>query len=462
MSTALRRPIGRLTSRAAVATALAGGLVAGLVGTAHAADAAPVSASDAFGRTVSSGWGSAEQGGTWTSSVNAAVRQSVSGGAGKHTVLKPGHLGTALLAGTATTDADVRVDVVLDKVADGGGLYASVIGRNVGTSGDYRARLKVQASGAVTLMASRANTTLKSATLTGLRYTAGTKLSVRLQVTGTSPTTIRAKAWKAGTPEPAAWLVTTTDTTVALQKAGTVGASTYVSASARNLPVAVGYDDLAVRPTVAPPAPNAAPTARAASAVSDLAARLDGSASTDVDGTIRTYAWSFGDGSTGTGASATHSYATAGTYTVRLTVTDDDGATGTTTVPVTVSAPNVAPVATVASSATDLTARLDGTASTDPDGKVVSHLWSFGDGSTGTGATTTHTYAKAGSYTVSLTVTDDDGATSTTRSTVAVTAPVALVPAPVSSVVPGSVAGPETTGVPAGKRLTVHDGDLTI
>ena len=52
-----------------------------------------------------------------------------------------------------------------------------------------------------------------------------------------------------------------------------------------------------------------------------------------------------------------------------------------------------------------------GPGSSDPDGTVASYAWDFGDGSTGTGATPTHTYAAAGTFTVSLTVTDDGGCT---------------------------------------------------
>ena len=75
---------------------------------------------------------------------------------------------------------------------------------------------------------------------------------------------------------------------------------------------------------------------------------MNASASTDPDGTITGYAWDFGDGQTGTGVSTAHTYAAAGSYTVTLTVTDDDSATGTTTRPVTVTAPPTGPVTVAA------------------------------------------------------------------------------------------------------------------
>ena len=80
---------------------------------------------------------------------------------------------------------------------------------------------------------------------------------------------------------------------------------------------------------------NATPTAAFTSSAVNLAASFDGSGSSDPDGTIASYAWDFGDGDTGTGATPSHTYATAGTYTVKLTVTDNGGATDTVTKPVT-------------------------------------------------------------------------------------------------------------------------------
>jgi PKD repeat protein len=201
-----------------------------------------------------------------------------------------------------------------------------------------------------------------------------------------------------------------------------------------------GYlDELAVYPQVLSPeaveahyqlgktgtAPNQAPTASFTATASYLTASVDASGSSDPDGTIASYAWSFGDGSTGTGKTATHTYATANTYTVTLTVTDDDGATTTTTQPVTTTEPppNQAPTASFTVTASYLTASVDASGSSDPDGTIASYAWKFGDGSTGTGKTATHTYATANTYTVTLTVTDDDGATATTTHQVTTTAP---------------------------------------
>lgn len=85
--------------------------------------------------------------------------------------------------------------------------------------------------------------------------------------------------------------------------------------------------------------PNLAPTASFTDQVTDLTVDVDGSGSSDPDGTVESHEWDFGGGATASGATANHTYASAGTYTVTLTVTDDDGATDATSRPVTVTAP---------------------------------------------------------------------------------------------------------------------------
>ena len=96
---------------------------------------------------------------------------------------------------------------------------------------------------------------------------------------------------------------------------------------------------------VEPPAPvvNQAPTASFTSTCTNLSCTFDGSASSDLDGTIAAYDWQFGDGATAQGVQASHTYAAAGTYPVTLTVTDNDGSTGTLTKDVTVTAAAAAP-----------------------------------------------------------------------------------------------------------------------
>jgi hypothetical protein len=77
--------------------------------------------------------------------------------------------------------------------------------------------------------------------------------------------------------------------------------------------------------------------------------------------------------------------------------------------------PNEEPVASFTVSCTELSCSVDASGSSDPDGSIVSYEWSFGDGATGSGVTTSHSYASGGARTVTLTVTDNDGATDTTN-----------------------------------------------
>lgn len=116
---------------------------------------------------------------------------------------------------------------------------------------EYRLKPRVDSAGAVTVSAVRLSggeTALASAPVAGLSYAAGAQLKTRLQVSGTSPTTIRGKVWLSTQTEPAAWQVTATDSTAGLQTAGSVGVFTYISGSATNGPWVFRFDDLVAKP----------------------------------------------------------------------------------------------------------------------------------------------------------------------------------------------------------------------
>lgn len=181
---------------------------------------------------------------------------------------------------------------------------------------------------------------------------------------------------------------------------------------------------IGTRTQVVDVASNVPPTASFISSCSRWQCTFDASDSFDPGGSIASYFWSFGDGET-SGSSpptVTHTYAAFGTFNVTLTVTDDAGATGTQQQSLTVV--NAPPVASsTPPTCSGLTCTFDGSASTDPDGSIVGHAWNFGDGTAGTGVTVSHAYATAGSYTATLTVTDNDAATGAHTRNVSVVAP---------------------------------------
>ncbi len=147
---------------------------------------------------------------------------------------------------------------------------------------------------------------------------------------------------------------------------------------------------------------------------------LDGSGSTDLDGTLVSYDWTEGATSLGSGAILAASFG-VGSHTVTLTVTDNDGATDTDDVIITINPqPAQPPTADAGPDQTVVdsdgnnfeTVTLDGSGSSDGDGSIISYDWAEGATSLGSGETLATSFG-VGAHTVTLTVTDNDGATDT-------------------------------------------------
>ncbi|SHJ21398.1 PKD domain-containing protein [Pseudozobellia thermophila] len=160
-------------------------------------------------------------------------------------------------------------------------------------------------------------------------------------------------------------------------------------------------------------------------------------------------------------ANPTYEYISPGEFTVTLTVTDDDGATDSETVTITVSEPeNEPPTAVISTSATSGTTPLSvdftGDQSIDNDGSIVSYYWDFGENNrTSTLANPTYEYISPGEFTVTLTVTDDDGATDSDTTIVKVNNPT-----PKATFSNGTSISCESSGISG--TVTIVGGPMTF
>jgi flagellin-like protein len=151
----------------------------------------------------------------------------------------------------------------------------------------------------------------------------------------------------------------------------------------------------------------------------------------DPDGNIAnaTYWWNFGDGNTSSSKNPSHTYDQSGQYTVTLIVTDEDGGIGSYEITVTV--PNLLPIAGFTTSSSNITTSrsvtLDGgyPYSFDKDGSIVNWTWDYeSDGEIDAyGTNVSHLFAIPGNYTITLTITDDDGGQATSTKNITVITP---------------------------------------
>jgi PKD repeat protein len=165
--------------------------------------------------------------------------------------------------------------------------------------------------------------------------------------------------------------------------------------------------------------PRAVIDARPTQGPAPLAVTLDSHYSHDEDGSLIETRWDLGDpAATGSrlDPEVTHAYETPGTYVVKLTVTDNEGAMNSQQLAIVVTNPPPVAVASVSDAAPHPgdEVEFDGSSSYDPFGEIVGYSWNFGDGETASTGQAAHTYLKGGTYVVTLTVTDDGGLTSQT------------------------------------------------
>ena len=206
-------------------------------------------AQDSFGRTVASGWGSADQGGAWALTGSSSLF-SVGSGVGTIKLSAAGS-GPSAKLGVSSTDTDLQYDFAFDKAPTGGGQYMKAIVRGDITNG-YEAKVWIKADNSIVVYLTKivggTETDLASKVIT-TTFSAGTSYTVRVQAWGSGTTNLRAKVWAAGGSEPSTWAATTTDSTAALQSAGAIAIRPYLSGSATNATVSATVDNLTAKPT---------------------------------------------------------------------------------------------------------------------------------------------------------------------------------------------------------------------
>jgi len=158
---------------------------------------------------------------------------------------------SATLAGVSAPDVDVTFRVKTDETATGGSpAYVYATSRREGSNA-YRPKLIFNTNGSIAVHASRLVNGSETAlappvVVPGLSHAADAFIWVRASVTGTDPTTVRVKAWADGSNQPALWLFEATDSTPALQAAGSVGLHAYLGSASYSVPLLFSFDDYVV------------------------------------------------------------------------------------------------------------------------------------------------------------------------------------------------------------------------
>lgn len=197
----------------------------------------PVFASDTFDRSRATGWGTADRGGNWRL-AGPATDYAVSKGAGviKLSNVPDGSQRGGYLPGIEQDRSDVTVTLQPSAaLKTGSSMIASVQGRRISSDQDYRAVVRLTPGGGTSVAVIRVSASdqvdqpvQQISTTVSTPGSSDTTdkpipVSIRMQVIGTNPTTIRAKVWTGGAAEPQSWTVNASDSTTDLQRPGTIG-----------------------------------------------------------------------------------------------------------------------------------------------------------------------------------------------------------------------------------------------
>ncbi len=197
---------------------------------------------------MTGGWGTADTGGAWT--VGNTSYYSTTGGFGVISAAA-GSTTFARLTSISSTGTEVLVACGFSALpaSSTGNVYAHIHPRSiVDTASSYTSYgvgIALSQAGLLQLIP-QINNVAGTAYVVATGVAANALYAVRCQVFGTSPTTIQARAWLVGAPEPTAWQISVTDSTSANQAAGAIALGSYLTSSATNGPINVSFDGLAV------------------------------------------------------------------------------------------------------------------------------------------------------------------------------------------------------------------------
>lgn len=202
---------------------------------------------DDFSDNQTDTWGSADSGGTWTNTGGVAGNYDKAGGLGTHTLTTTNAQRLSTLA-TTTGITNARVDIQTSALATGASLTGGLVLRHSDSSNYYLARLEFTTAQAVVLsireLAAGVETQLGTFT-TAFTHAAGTEYRLRFEATGS---TLRARAWLSGKPEPGFWQVSVSDSTIS---SGGVGLRSLAVTGNTNVNPVISYDDFVVENPVA-------------------------------------------------------------------------------------------------------------------------------------------------------------------------------------------------------------------
>lgn len=241
-------------------------------------------ARDTFSRVENDGWGSDETGNAWYSSGGAAVDYLVNGNAGVHNVTQPGSSRNSWLQ-SGQLDMDLKYRFKTSKPAGKESLYQFALLRVGDADNYYGARVKLlpdqRVKVAFTKRVNGSETSIGNETgVSRETHAADTWYWVRAQAKGASPTALRLKVWRDGSPEPVTWDYEASDSEASLQVAGGTGLRSVTHSMTSNTPIGYSYDDFVAGSIgggdPAPPADTTPPVISSVSAVdtSDASATI--------------------------------------------------------------------------------------------------------------------------------------------------------------------------------------------